>query len=110
MKRGLTILTAALLASALALPAMAQSTDTGSPKEAPAASAVTNPNPIGSDKAAQPSTEDSSAKAGNEEMKPAQKASDDASAQNGEDKSGANTAGDSGSNPAGSTTEGHHVE
>ena len=53
MKRGLTILTAALFASALALPAMAQSTDPGSKQEAPGASAVANPNPAGAENAAQ---------------------------------------------------------
>jgi len=107
MKRGLTILTAALFASALALPVMAQSTDTGSTKEAPAASAATNPNPMGSDKAAQPSSEDSSAKAGSEAMKPEQNASDAAAAQpqSGTDKSDANTASDSGS-----AAEGHQAE
>ena|SRR5579864_5864096 len=110
MKRGLTILTAALLAGALALPAMAQSTDNGANKEAPAAGAMANPGTMGSDSAVKPS-DDSAAKAGSEEMKPEQKPADDSSAQQKKDeKSDTNTTSDAGSNPAGDSAPGHNVE
>lgn len=107
MKRGLTILTAALFAGALALPAMAQSTDNGANKEAPAASAVTNPATMGAENAAKPSADDSAAKADSGEMKQEQKPADDSSQPK---ESEGNTTSDAGSNPAGATATGHPVE
>ncbi len=114
MKRGLTILTAALFAGALALPAMAQSTDSGSNKEAPAASAVTNPGTIGAENA-EPSADKgavkadyNAAKVDNGEMKQEQKPADDSSAP--QKKTDSNTTSDAGSKPSGATTAGHPDE
>jgi hypothetical protein len=112
MKRGLTILTAALFAGALALPAMAQSTDNGANKEVPAAGAMANPNTTGSESAAMPSSGDSTAKTGSEAMKPEQQPAGDTAAQQkkGEEKSDTNTTSDAGSNPSGNSATGHNVE
>ncbi|HEY2104958.1 MAG TPA: hypothetical protein VGH29_04200 [Candidatus Binataceae bacterium] len=106
MKRGLTILTAALFAGALALPAMAQSTDSGMKAEAPAAGAVTGPGTASTDNGAVKA--DDRTKADASAMKPA----DDPSAQQkkNEDKPDSNTTSDAGSNPAGPATAGHPVE
>ncbi len=110
MKRGLTILTAALFASALALPAMAQSTDNGANKEAPAAAAVTNPATAGAENAAKPSADENAAKADSGEMKQEQKPDGDAAQpKENEGKADTNTSSDA-STPAGTTATGHPVE
>src|SRR5260370_39290426 len=107
MNGGFRILRGALFAGALAFRAMAQSTDNGANKEAPAAGAMANPGTMGSDSATQPSTGDSAAKAGSEEMKPEQKPADDSSAQQKKnEKSGPNSTSDAGNNPAGSSATG----
>jgi len=105
MKRGLTILTAPLFATALALPAMAQTSDTGANKEAPAASTMTNPATTGSDSATKPSSDDNAAKAQSGEMQQEKKPAADSSQPKADD----NSTSDAGSNPAGATS-GHSVE
>ncbi len=110
MKRGLTILTAALFAGALAVPAMAQSTDNGVTKEAPAASAVTNPTTAGAENAANPAADENAAKADSGEMKQGQKPAEDSSQpKETEGKADTNATGDAVSNPAGAAP-GHAVE
>ncbi len=115
MKRGFSILTAMLFAGALAVPAMAQSTDTGANKEAPAASAVTNPGTAASDSSAQPSTDggamkadENAAKTDSDAMNPEQKPEDASQPKGSEAKPDANTSSDAGTNPGGAT--GHAVE
>ncbi|SRR5579885_3105711 len=108
MKRGLTILTAALFAGALALPAMAQSTDNGMKKEAPVAGAVTNPTTTGSD-AVKPAADENAAKVDSGEMNAEQKPAEDSSQpKQAEGKADTSAAGDAVTNPA--AAPGHTVE
>jgi hypothetical protein len=108
MKRGLTILTAALFAGALAMPAMAQSTDSGADQQAPAA--VTNP--VAANAGNPAASADDAAKPESGEMKQEQRPADDASAQpsTSDDQSNTNPTTDAGANPAGNTAPEHGVE
>jgi hypothetical protein len=100
MKRGLTIVTAMLFAGAIALTAMAQSTDRGANEEAPAASAATNPG-MGAESAANPATDSSAARADNAEMNKEQKpANTSAQPDQSQDKSNSGSTSDAGTNPS----------